>query len=256
MTFDLAKVFHSMGPFALAVAGALVLLAIAGLAVFLERLWTLGRSRGRSRRFADEASALLERGEHRQLVAAADRRAESHLAALLGAGMKTYLGAASRPSPNLPPVELARRELGRRADAIAAELRRGMGVLASVGSVAPFVGLLGTVVGIISAFEGIAKEGSGGLGAVSSGIAEALVVTALGLFVAIPAVLGFNYLTARIDAFLLVLDQARGELVDYLESGRIEAMHLREDVAAAEEAVALVGGARAVDEGGADAGAA
>jgi biopolymer transport protein ExbB len=92
-----------------------------------------------------------------------------------------------------------------------------MSVLATVGSVAPFVGLLGTVVGIIEAFAGIAKEGSGGLGAVSAGIAEALVVTALGLLVAIPAVLMFNLLSTRADALLLSLDQARSEFMDHLE---------------------------------------
>ena len=90
-------------------------------------------------------------------------------------------------------------------------------MLASVGSVAPFVGLLGTVVGIIAAFEGIAKEGSGGIGAVSAGIAEALVVTAFGLVVAIPAVLAFNYLSGRADQLTLALERARGEFLDHLE---------------------------------------
>ena len=89
----------------------------------------------------------------------------------------------------LTAVELAQREAERQKEAVGLELRRGMGVLASVGSVAPFVGLLGTVVGIITAFQGIATTGSGGLGAVSAGIAEALIETALGLCVAIPAVL-------------------------------------------------------------------
>ncbi|MGA9525426.1 MAG: MotA/TolQ/ExbB proton channel family protein, partial [Myxococcaceae bacterium] len=122
-------------------------------------------------------------------------------------------------SPERSAVELTRRELERKSEALNAEIRRGMGVLASVGSVAPFVGLLGTVVGIITCFEGISAEGSGGLGAVSAGIAEALVVTALGLLVAIPAVLAFNFLSSQADGLSLALDQARGQLVDALESG-------------------------------------
>ena len=93
-----------------------------------------------------------------------------------------------------------------------------MSLLASVGSVAPFVGLLGTVIGIIGAFQGIAAEGSGGLGAVSAGISEALVVTAIGLVVAIPSVLAFNSLSGRADNLLLALDQSRGEFIDYLEN--------------------------------------
>ena len=101
---------------------------------------------------------------------------------------------------------------------MSSDVRRGHNILASVGSIAPFVGLLGTVVGIIAAFQGIAKEGSGGLGAVSAGIAEALIVTAIGLIVAIPSVLAFNFLSARCDALLLALDQAKGEFLDYLEN--------------------------------------
>jgi biopolymer transport protein ExbB len=112
--------------------------------------------------------------------------------------------------------------MARQREAFDADLRRGMGVIASTGSVAPFVGLLGTVVGIIAAFEGIASEGSGGLGAVSAGIAEALVVTALGLFVAIPAVLLFNLLSTKVEQLVLALDQAASQLADHLESGHVD----------------------------------
>ena len=103
-----------------------------------------------------------------------------------------------------------RRELARRVDELVADLKRGLPLLASVGSVAPFVGLLGTVLGIITAFRGIAETGSGGLSAVSAGIAEALVVTALGLAVAIPAVLAFNYLATQIARDQLALTNAAG----------------------------------------------
>ena len=88
----------------------------------------------------------------------------------------------------------------------------------AVGSVAPFIGLLGTVIGIITAFQSIASTGSGGLGAVSAGIAEALIVTALGLAVAIPSVLCFNYLTGRIAAVDLALERSAGELLDEMEN--------------------------------------
>ena len=91
----------------------------------------------------------------------------------------------------------------------------GLAVLATVGATAPFVGLLGTVVGIITAFQGIAATGSGGLGAVSAGISEALVETALGLVVAIPAVWFYNYLTGRIEYFNVEMDNSSSELVDY-----------------------------------------
>ena len=112
-------------------------------------------------------------------------------------------------------VEVARREAQRQKEQVGEELRRGMNVLASVGSVAPFVGLLGTVVGVINAFVGIASTGSGGIGAVSAGIAEALVETALGLFVAIPAVWFYNYLTGRLEYFNVEMDNSSSELLDY-----------------------------------------
>jgi biopolymer transport protein ExbB len=131
--------------------------------------------------------------------------------------MKTFLAKSRLPAGKLGPVELTRRELERIYERVGADVRRGMSVLASVGSVAPFVGLLGTVVGIIESFAGIAKTGSGGLGAVSAGISEALVVTALGLLVAIPAVLMFNLLSTRADALVLSLDLARREFMDHLE---------------------------------------
>lgn len=219
MSFELSKIFSEMGVFALVIAGALALMAIAALTVFVERLWVYGRTRRRSARFAGQAAAMLGRGAYQELMLAAEQRTSGSLASLVGAGLRTYSGAVARPpSGDVSAIELARREVARRADFISAQLRRGLGVLASVGSVAPFVGLLGTVVGIIDAFEGIAAEGSGGIGAVSSGIAEALVVTAIGLVVAIPAVLAFNYLSARSDSLMMAIDQARGQLIDHLEA--------------------------------------
>lgn len=217
MEFNLADVFRNMQPFAMAIVAALALMAMAAVSVVVERMWVYWRSRRMSRRFAHEASKLLQNRDHEGLVVLAARYPASHLAQLLASGMKCYVGAVRAPG-ELPPLELTRRELARKSEAVSADVRRGHGVLASVGSVAPFVGLLGTVVGIIAAFQGIAKEGSGGLGAVSAGIAEALIVTAIGLIVAIPAVLAFNFLSAKSDSLLLALEQSKGELLDYLEN--------------------------------------
>ena len=96
-----------------------------------------------------------------------------------------------------------------------ARFRRGLGILATVGSTAPFVGLLGTTMGVVNAFTGMATAGSGGLGAISAGISEALVGTAIGLLVAIPAVWFYNYLTGRLEFFNVEMDNSSSELVDY-----------------------------------------
>lgn len=222
MSFDLAEVFRTMQPFALVIVATLALMAMGALSVVVERMWVYYRSRVVSRRFAKEAAHLLEQRKDAELIDGAKKYRASHLAGLLAAGMRTYVDARKNPG-ELGAMELTRRELARKSEQVSADVRRGHNMLASVGSVAPFVGLLGTVVGIIAAFEGIAKEGSGGLGAVSAGISEALIVTALGLIVAIPSVLAFNFLSARADALLLALEQSKGEFLDYLENKRGEA---------------------------------
>jgi biopolymer transport protein ExbB len=217
VSFNIADVFQHMQPFAIAIVAVLILMAMAALSIVVERLWVFFRSRGMAARFGAAAAALLERRELATMTTLSADYDGCHLATMLTAGTKTYLAAIAKPG-ELGAVELARRELARQADAASSDIRRGMNVLASVGSVAPFVGLLGTVVGIISAFQGIAAEGSGGLGAVSAGISEALIVTAIGLVVAIPSVLAFNFLSGRADTLLLALDQSRGEFLDYLEN--------------------------------------
>lgn len=217
MSFDLVHTFQTMQPFAIAIVAVLVLMAMAALSIFVERMWVYFRSRRMAKRFAADAARMLERRELPGVVKVAESYDGCHLATMLSAGTRTYLAAVAQPG-ELGPVELTRRELARQADAVSADVRRGMGLLASVGSISPFVGLLGTVIGIIAAFQGIAAEGSGGLGAVSAGIAEALVVTAIGLLVAIPSVLAFNFLSGKADTLLLALDQARGEFLDYLEN--------------------------------------
>jgi biopolymer transport protein ExbB/biopolymer transport protein TolQ len=112
-------------------------------------------------------------------------------------------------------LDTVRRSIQRATALTANDLKKGVSALATIGATAPFVGLLGTVVGVINAFTGIASTGSGGIGAVSAGIAEALVETALGLLVAIPAVWFYNYLTGRIEYFNVEMDNSSSELVDY-----------------------------------------
>ena len=112
-------------------------------------------------------------------------------------------------------VDSVRRSIQRATALTQSDLKKGVNSLATIGTTAPFVGLLGTVVGVINAFSGIAATGSGGIGAVSAGISEALVETALGLVVAIPAVWFFNYLTGRLDYFNVEMDNSSSELVDY-----------------------------------------
>lgn len=218
MSFNLAHIWESMGLLGKVIAAVLLVMGIASIGVVIERLLAFSRSAKESIAFAQKATPLLRSWEVETLLGTAKAHKGSALARLFAAIIERYIGGFETLEGNITPVELARNEAERQKEQLGAELRRGMSVLASVGSVAPFVGLLGTVVGIIAAFQGIASTGSGGLGAVSAGIAEALIETAFGLMVAIPAVLFFNYLSARVATIELALARSAGELLDEMEA--------------------------------------
>src|SRR6185369_9343656 len=193
---------------------------LTSLTVFIERILALRKSRAAARKFASETADDLHAGHFEPVVAEAAKYPQGHLPRMVRSALTTYSHARSTSDgTGLPPLERMRRHL----ESLGADMRRNMWVLASVGSIAPFVGLLGTVLGIISAFQGIAATGSGGLSSVSAGISEALVETALGLAVAIPAVLAFNWLSTRIGSDELALTTSAGELIDLVE-------HLAEDL--------------------------
>ena len=215
MSFSPIHIWASMGLMSKVIASILLLMATMSLAVVVERWVALIRAKGETRRFLRSVVPLLADTDYPKAALLAAGHKASPFARLIGPILKKL---SSTEEKNLSRVELARREAERQKEAVGEELRRGMGVLASVGSVAPFVGLLGTVVGIITAFQGIATTGSGGLGAVSAGIAEALVETALGLMVAIPAVLFFNQLNNKINVVETELARRTGELLDELEN--------------------------------------
>ena len=218
MSFSFTEIWQHMGVPALIVAGILVVMGLASLTVFIERMISLRRSRTASRRFAVAVIEPMRRGDVDAVLAETDKFKQGHLARVVRAGLTTYWHACSTVDISaLTPAERTRRHLERYMEEIGADLRSGLAILASVGSVAPFVGLLGTVVGIISAFQGIAATGSGGLSSVSAGISEALIETALGLAVAIPAVLAYHFLTNRITQDEGALNRSAGELLDTIE---------------------------------------
>jgi biopolymer transport protein ExbB len=218
MSFTLSEMWQHMGLPAKIVGAFLLTMGLASLTVFIERLLTLRRSRRAGREFAAQVGEELHANRIEAVIAEAGKHPHGHLPRLVESGLTTYWQArATADASGLSPVERTRRHLERRLEELGADLRRGTAVLASVGSVAPFIGLLGTVLGIITAFQGIASSGSGGLSSVSAGIAEALIETALGLAVAIPAVLAFNYLSTAIARDELALASSAGELIDSIE---------------------------------------
>jgi biopolymer transport protein ExbB len=224
MSFDIGHILSSMGTFGLVVFGILAVYGVVTLAISIERWIAFRRGARESRRFARAAQELIEGWHLEEVVQAAEKYPQSPLASLVGAVVRRYYRAVDAGPGGLDPVDLARNEAVRQREQLGQDLRRGLSVLASIGSTAPFVGLLGTVLGIINAFQGIAATGGGGLGAVSAGIAEALIETAFGLFVAIPTVLLYNHFMARAVAVEVALERSAGELLDELENehGRAE----------------------------------
>jgi len=219
MSFNLTDAWMHMGPLSKGIAFVLFMMAIAFIGVTIERLIAFSRSAKESRAFAAQAGKLLEEWKVEEIGPLAEKYKSSALARLFGPIVRRYIhGFEDLGEGGLTPVQLARNEAQRRLEAVGEELRRGMNVVATVGSIAPFVGLLGTVVGIIGAFQGIGTAGSAGIGPVMAGISEALIETAFGLMVAIPAVIAFNYLNAKIGGIETALGRSAGELLDELEN--------------------------------------
>ena len=216
---NLIDMWNTMGTLAKAVAFVLFFMSMWSVGVAIERIYTFSQARKQSKLYAPQVAKHLKDGRLKDAIAISSSKTYrySHLAKVVLAGLQEYQfqqeSGANLSREDL--VDTVRRAIQRASALTANDLKKGVAALATIGATAPFVGLLGTVVGIITAFQGIAATGSGGLGAVSAGISEALVETALGLVVAIPAVWFYNYLTGRIEYFNVEMDNSSSELLDY-----------------------------------------
>ncbi len=207
--------WHQMGILAKTVVVILFIMSAWSIGVMIDRWMAFNSARKQSRMFAPAVAGALREGKIEEAIRVAERHKKSHLAKVVTAGLQEF--KAHGESSEIPgeDIEASKRALERAEAIVHAELKRGLGGLATIGSTAPFVGLLGTVVGIINAFQGISAQKATGLGAVAGGISEALVTTAVGLFVAIPAVMMFNYFTNKVEAFDVEMDNSSSELIDY-----------------------------------------
>lgn len=213
--WDPRSLWNQMGFLAKVVVVILFLMSAWSIGVMIDRLLAYNAARKQSRLFAPAVAGALKDGKLDEAIKIADRYPKSHLAKVVVAGLQEF--RAHELSTEIPgeKIEASGRALERAEAIVHAEMKRGVSSLATIGSTGPFVGLFGTVVGIINAFKGISTEKSTGLGAVAGGISEALVTTAIGLFVAIPAVWMFNYFTNRIEAFDVEMGNSSSELIDY-----------------------------------------
>ncbi|OYW05319.1 MAG: hypothetical protein B7Z61_06660 [Acidobacteria bacterium 37-71-11] len=205
-----------MGFIAKAVVFLLAILSIYSLTLSGERYWRYRTAKQQSLQFALLTTQYLKQNRPQEAIAASKKFKNSHLAKVVAAGLLEFMvEEQNSPLTGYDVIEAARRAIERATLMTTADLKRGLGGLATIGATAPFIGLFGTVVGIINAFRGMAITGSGGLGAVSAGIAEALVTTAMGLFVAIPAVWLYNYFLNQVERFQVEMANSSSELVDF-----------------------------------------
>ncbi len=194
----------------------LILLSIWSLYVCVERAITFSKARKQSLLYAKQFTEHLKNDRPQAAIDAASKYPQSHLARVVSAGLQSFqYESQTSPLSEVEVVEAATRAVERATLLTTSDLRRGIGSLATIATITPFIGLFGTVIGIINAFTGMAMTGSGGIGAVSAGIAEALVATALGLGVAIPAAWMFNYFTGKLERLQIEMSNASSEMVDF-----------------------------------------
>jgi biopolymer transport protein ExbB/TolQ len=214
-SFSLGGMLQVMQWPALTIVAILFIMSIWSLAVMIDRWLYFSAARKQSREFAPKVAGALKDGRLDEAIKLGDRSKKSHLAEVVTSGLQEFRSFGSGGKITEEQVESSQRALERSEAIVHAKLKRGLGGLATIGSTAPFIGLLGTVIGILHAFNDIAQMKTPGIGAVASGISEALVTTAFGLFVAIPAVMAFNYFTNKVEAFDVEMDNSSSELVDY-----------------------------------------
>ena len=194
----------------------LIILSVWSLYVCVERGITFSKARKQSLLFAKQATEHLKNDRPQAAIDVAMKYPQSHLARVVSAGLQAFqYESQTSPLSEVEVVEAATRAVERATLLTTSDLKRGIGSLATIATITPFIGLFGTVIGIINAFHGIAMTGSGGLGAVSSGISEALVATAFGLGVAIPAAWMFNYFTGKLERLQIEMSNASSEMVDF-----------------------------------------
>ena len=213
---NLSELLGHVGIFGGAVIVSLALLSVFSVGVIIDKHRRFSLASRQSVEFKSEFKKFLHGADVKDLIEAGKQHQNSYVAQVISAGISEYDGVSQSGGDPSASLELVTSAIRDSISETLIQLKRGLGFLATIGSTAPFIGLFGTVVGIINAFRSIAATGSGGMSVVSGGIAEALVSTALGIFVAIPAVVAFNHFTGKIETFHVEMNRASSQLLNRL----------------------------------------
>ncbi len=219
MDLSMMELFNSMGNFAKGIVFTLFAMSIWSLTVMFSKWWSLRAAKAETLKFAPEFSQFLEEDNLGEAIKLAETYKKSHVARVLGGALGEIRPLIQDGSVTVSDINTAERAVEREMLMTVVGLKRGNAVLATVGATAPFVGLLGTTMGIVNAFTGMAASGSGGIASISAGVAEALITTAFGLIVAIPAVWAYNYFQTKIDNLTAEMTYTSKEMIDYLIKG-------------------------------------
>lgn len=217
MQFGLIEMWQAMGLVAKAVAITLIFLSIIALYRFIERQLVFARASRKSKAVAPKLAELLKQGKIQEALTLSSKKEYkgSHLARVTAAGIKEFLEGKESNISLEEQIETARRGCERASTIFTQELKRGMNTLATIATSSPFIGLFGTIAGIINAFRGMALTGSGGIGAVAQGIAEALVTTGFGIGVAVVALWCFNFLNTKVEIYDAEMSNTTSEIIDF-----------------------------------------
>ncbi|NJK42822.1 MAG: flagellar motor protein MotA [Aquincola sp.] len=219
MDLSLMEMYRTMGLFAKGIVFTLLAMSVWSLTVMFSKWWSLRAAKAETLKFAPEFSQFLEEDNLGEAIKLAETYKKSHVARVLGGALGEIRPLIQDGSVTVSDINTAERAVEREMLMTVVGLKRGNAVLATVGATAPFVGLLGTTMGIVNAFTGMAASGSGGIASISAGVAEALITTAFGLIVAIPAVWAYNYFQTKIDNLTAEMTYTSKEMIDYLIKG-------------------------------------
>ena len=216
MPFTVSGLLISMGLVSKAVLAVLVVMALLSLYIAAERWFTFYRMAKQSHQFAIIVGDLLTEQRFQDAVERAEEKSYqySYLARLISMGLREFDGLRAR-STRFDPADLIQRALDRAMYAEALGMRKGLSILATIASTAPFVGMFGTIYGIAISFKGLSDTEAAGYSPIFSGVAEALLFSALGVLVSIPAIWAFNYLVDRVEGFEIQMNNSSAEIVDY-----------------------------------------
>lgn len=217
MQFGLIEMWQAMGFIAKSVAMILIFLSVVAIYLFVERQIVFTRTKTKSKKIAPKLAELLKSGNIQEALTLSSKKENkgSHLARITAAGVKEFMEGQQAGLNFDQQVASSQRGMDRAAVIFSQELKRGLNTVATIATSAPFIGLFGTIFGIINAFRGMALTGSGGIGAVAAGIAEALITTAFGIGVAIIALWCYNFLNTRAEVIGAEMSNTSSEVIDF-----------------------------------------